>query len=100
MLEAGPAFTRPALRGAEADAAHAIFTHQDGDHLTLFNTFHGYYAHHQDKTYCSYNNNNNSNSNSTSRSTNSNDLASKYCWNHFLRFQSMQKAVQIYGQLR
>lgn len=81
MLEAGPAFTRPALRGTEADAAHATFTHSDGDHLTLFHTFHGYYAHHQDKQYSNSNNGNSGNTNkSTSRSNAGNEnTANKYC---------------------
>ena len=33
---------RPKNMQREADAAHAQFTHPDGDHLTLLNVYHAY----------------------------------------------------------
>ncbi|CCW60625.1 unnamed protein product [Phytomonas sp. EM1] len=74
MLEAGNVFVRPPSRAAEADQARAQFAHPDGDHLTLFFIFHGYFRHQSE--------------------------GAKYCWSHFLRHQTLQQAVQIYHQLR
>lgn len=74
MLESGNAFARPPQRGREASEAHLSFLHPDGDHLSLFFIFHGYYEHQQH--------------------------GAKYCYDHFLRHQTLQRAVQVYTQLR
>ncbi|KAK7200746.1 pre-mRNA splicing factor ATP-dependent RNA helicase [Novymonas esmeraldas] len=74
MLEAGNAFSRPPSRLAEARAAHARFEDADGDHVALFRLFHAYYRHQQN--------------------------GARFCYENYLRHQTLQVAVQVYNQLR
>ncbi|KPI90476.1 ATP-dependent RNA helicase-like protein [Leptomonas seymouri] len=74
MLEVGNVFSRPPSRVAEAQAAHALFDCPDSDHVTLFNIFHGYFKNQAN--------------------------GARYCYEHYLRHQALQQAVQVYNQLR
>jgi pre-mRNA-splicing factor ATP-dependent RNA helicase DHX15/PRP43 len=74
MLEVGNVFNRPPFYAAEAKAAHAHFDCLDGDHVTLFHIFHGYFKNQAN--------------------------GARYCHEHYLRHQALQQAVQVYNQLR
>lgn len=74
MLESGNAFSRPPSRSSEAREAHARFEDAAGDHVTLFRVFHAYFAHQQN--------------------------GARFCYENYLRHQTVQQAVQIYNQLR
>lgn len=74
MLEVGNVFSRPPSRAAEAREAHRAFDCVESDHVTLFHVFHGYYQ--------------------------NQSQGARYCYEHFLRHQAMQQAVQVYNQLR
>lgn len=74
MLEVGNVFSRPPSRAAEARVARSRFECPESDHVTLFRVFHGYFQ-------------NQSN-------------GARYCYEHYLRHQAMQQAVQVYNQLR
>lgn len=74
MLEVGNVLSRPSARAAEARAAHAEFDCPDSDHVTLFRIFHGYFQNQAN--------------------------GARYCYEHYLRHQALQQAVQVYNQLR
>ncbi|CAC9538856.1 ATP-dependent RNA helicase-like protein [Leishmania infantum JPCM5] len=74
MLEAGNAFSRPPSRLAEAREAHARFDDADGDHVVLFRVFHAYFKNQQN--------------------------GKRFCYENYLRHQTLQQAVQVYNQLR
>ncbi|KPA82275.1 ATP-dependent RNA helicase-like protein [Leptomonas pyrrhocoris] len=74
MLEVGNVFSRPPSRAAEASTAHARFDCPDSDHVTLFHIFHGFFKNQAN--------------------------GARYCYEHYLRHQALQQAVQVYNQLR
>ncbi|KAG5468679.1 hypothetical protein CUR178_01514 [Leishmania enriettii] len=74
MLEAGNAFSRPPSRSTEARAAHARFGDADGDHVSLFRIFHEYLKNQQN--------------------------GKRFCYENYLRHQTLEQAVQVYHQLR
>ena len=52
MLNVPNAFLRPKDQQAEADAAKARFSHEDGDHLTLLNLFNAYKLKKENPDWC------------------------------------------------
>ncbi|EPY24577.1 pre-mRNA-splicing factor ATP-dependent RNA helicase DHX15/PRP43 [Angomonas deanei] len=75
MLEAGNIFLRPsAQRGGGGGASrHEQFVSVEGDHFALIKAFHAYQENRQNGT--------------------------QYCWENYLRHQSLVQASQIYYQL-
>ncbi|KAG5493960.1 hypothetical protein JKF63_01792 [Porcisia hertigi] len=74
MLEAGNVFSRPPSRLNEAREAHARLVDADGDHVTLFRVFHAYFKNQQN--------------------------GRRFCYENYLRHQTLHQAVQVYNQLR
>jgi len=52
LLSVPPIFQRPNDKKAQADRAHEQFSHVDGDHLTLLNTYHMYKQNVTDNYWC------------------------------------------------
>ncbi|EPY21207.1 pre-mRNA-splicing factor ATP-dependent RNA helicase DHX15/PRP43 [Strigomonas culicis] len=75
MLQAGQVFLRPAHKAQQADQMHAaLLDPTGGDHAGLFHVFHAYYRHQ--------------------------NSGEQFCYEHFLRHQSLQQALKVYHQLR
>eukprot|EP01061_Rhynchopus_euleeides_P002249 TRINITY_DN1172_c0_g1_i2.p1 TRINITY_DN1172_c0_g1~~TRINITY_DN1172_c0_g1_i2.p1 ORF type:complete len:722 (+),score=314.46 TRINITY_DN1172_c0_g1_i2:196-2361(+) len=72
LLSIPPFFLRPREADREARAAKAQFNHQDGDHLTFLNAFHGFINNGKNKD---------------------------WCWENFLNFRSLTSAVNVRNQL-
>ncbi|KAF8335376.1 P-loop containing nucleoside triphosphate hydrolase protein [Cantharellus anzutake] len=73
MLSAPAVFIRPHDRRAEADAAKALFTIPESDHLTLLNVYNNYMHNMQDK---------------------------KWAWNNYLADRALTQAQNIRTQLK
>ncbi|KAF8335362.1 uncharacterized protein EI90DRAFT_2913210 [Cantharellus anzutake] len=73
MLSAPAVFIRPPDRRAEADAAKALFTIPESDHLTLLNVYNNYMHNMQDK---------------------------KWAWNNYLADRALTQAQNIRTQIK
>lgn len=76
MLSVPNVFVRPGKDKKRADEIKSIFTHSDGDHLTLLNVYHGFKS---DEAY-EYG-------------------VKKWCFDHYLNYRSIQAADNIRNQL-
>ena len=72
MLNVPNVFLRPKECQAEADAAKARFSHEDGDHLTLLNLFNAYKLKNESQD---------------------------WCYNHFVNYRGLRQANDIRDQL-
>jgi pre-mRNA-splicing factor ATP-dependent RNA helicase DHX15/PRP43 len=72
MLNVPNVFLRPKECQAEADAAKARFSHEDGDHLTLLNLFNAYKLKKENPD---------------------------WCYDHFVNFRGMKAANDVRDQL-
>ena len=52
LLSVPSVFSRPATARSAADAAHRLFAHPDGDHLTLLNVYHAFKSEQGDPNWC------------------------------------------------
>ena len=73
MLSVPNCYLRPSDHKKEADAAKEQFTHQDGDHLTMLNTFHAFKAESD---------------------------PSQWCWDNYLSQRSLKTASDVRLQLQ
>ncbi|OBA25421.1 HA2-domain-containing protein [Hanseniaspora valbyensis NRRL Y-1626] len=76
MLSVPNVFVRPGKDKKRADDVKSIFTHPDGDHLTLLNVYHGFKS---DEAYEAG--------------------VKKWCFEHYLNHRSIQAADNIRNQL-
>ncbi|CAE7148396.1 unnamed protein product [Rhizoctonia solani] len=72
MLSVPNVWLRPNNQRKEADAAKALLTVPDGDHLTLLNVYNNYYNNKDDKN---------------------------WCWNNYLSQRALQQAENVRNQL-
>lgn len=77
MLSVPNCFVRPKESQRAADEAKAIFTHPDGDHLTLLNVYHAY----------------------KQKSEDSNVDINRWCYDNFLNNRTLKSAESVREQL-
>lgn len=76
LLSVPQIFVRPASARKRADEMKALFTHPDGDHLTLLNVYHAF------------------------KSPDAQENPKQWCHDHFLSLRSLQSADNVREQLR
>ncbi|CAN6674841.1 pre-mRNA-splicing factor ATP-dependent RNA helicase Prp43p [Trichomonascus vanleenenianus] len=76
LLSVPNVFIRPNNARKAADEMKNLFTHPDGDHLTLLNVFHAF------------------------KSDEARENPSKWCYDHFLSLRSLQSADNVRKQLK
>lgn len=76
LLSVPQIFVRPASARKRADDMKALFTHPDGDHLTLLNVYHAF------------------------KSPDAQENPKQWCHDHFLSLRSLQSADNVREQLR
>lgn len=76
LLSVPQIFVRPASARKRADDMKALFTHPDGDHLTLLNVYHAF------------------------KSPDAQENPKQWCHEHFLSLRSLQSADNVREQLR
>lgn len=78
LLSVPQIFMRPANNRKLADEMKGLFSHPDGDHLTLLNAYHAFKG----------------------QSTNDPDSVKKWCHEHFLSFRHLSSADNVRTQLK
>lgn len=76
LLSVPQIFVRPASARKRADEMKALFTHPDGDHLTLLNVYHAF------------------------KSPDAQENPKQWCHEHFLSLRALQSADNVREQLR
>ncbi|KAI5458563.1 P-loop containing nucleoside triphosphate hydrolase protein [Mariannaea sp. PMI_226] len=78
LLSVPQIFMRPANNRKHADEMKALFSHPDGDHLTLLNAYHAFKG----------------------QATNDPESVKKWCHDHFLSFRHLSSADNVRSQLK
>ncbi|KAI5362693.1 Putative helicase, P-loop containing nucleoside triphosphate hydrolase [Septoria linicola] len=76
LLSVPQVFTRPAAKRKQADEMKQLFTHEEGDHLTMLNVYHAF------------------------KGPNAVDNPKQWCHDHYLSFRALQQADNVRMQLK
>ncbi|ODQ65947.1 P-loop containing nucleoside triphosphate hydrolase protein [Nadsonia fulvescens var. elongata DSM 6958] len=76
LLSVPNVFVRPNNARKQADEAKALFVHEEGDHLTMLNVYHGF------------------------RSDEARENPQQWCFDHYLSYRSLQSADSVRAQLK
>lgn len=76
LLSVPQVFTRPAAKRKQADEMKSLFTHEEGDHLTMLNVYHAF------------------------KGPAAQENAKQWCHDHYLSYRALQQADNVRMQLK